>query len=273
MAFPSTYSDGDFVILDFKYPYKSIWLDGRSSARSDSSFSFKEYDRYRQLAGKTLNTRGNAFTSSTIGLQAGYVPVIAKSATFSFDVAASENGIQVSRSRIGLTIQFYDTQLQAGVGPLRVFATPTVALMGSLAKKTDKVALSKAQNLHSVFIRAFNDNGITISAGTAVRYNGITGDGVVEVEVTDGNQADNNFVGIVQEDIPTGVTGCCSSAVGPGAWVPNATISAPNDGGLLYLNGSTGGISHTPGGGSQVIGRLLHEGTSGGAHYISFMND
>jgi len=270
MAFPSTYSDGDFVLLDFDYPYKSVWLDGRTSVRSASQFSFKEYERYRQLANKLLSTQGKAHTSATAGLHQGYAVALAKGDTFSFDVTAPEDGLLVKRTRIGLQIQFYDTQALIALGPIRTFAAPTAALMGSLVKKADKVALSKALNFHSIFHRVFNDNGVTLTAGSAVRYNGITGDGVSEVEPTDGNASDNNFVGILQEDIPTGDTGCCSAAQGPGVWVPNSTISTPNDGGLLYLSGDTGGISHTPGGGSQVIGRLLHEGTSGGAHYIIF---
>lgn len=272
MAFPSSYTDGDYIVLDFNYPYKSIWLDGRSSDRSDNRFSFKEYSRYGQLAGSLLNARGTAFTSSTAGAHPGYVPLIARGSTFTFGVAAQENGIQVVRNRIGLRVQFFDTQLQDGVGSIRVFAAPTAVLMGSLAKKVDKVAISKALSLSTAFLRVYNDNGVTITAGSAIRYNGITSDGVVEIEPTDGNQSDNNFVGIVQEDIPTGETGCCASSSGPGAWVPNNVISTPNDGGLLYLNNDTGGISHTPGGGSQVIGRLLHEGTGDGAHYISFVS-
>lgn len=273
MAFPSTYTDGDFVLLDYAYPYKSTWLDGRGGlARSDSVFSFNEYLKYRQLASRMLTSKGLAYTTATSGLSAGYVPLLARGDTFSFDSVDKEDGILVTRSRIGLPVQFYDTQSQVGFGDEFIFAAPTAALMGSLIKKTDKVALSKALNLHTIFERVFNDNGVTISAGSAVRYNGITGNGVVEIEFTDGNSSENNFVGIVQEDIPTGETGAVASSKGPGAWIPNSILANANDGDLVCLNNDTGGVSHTPGAGNQVIGRLLHESTTL-AHYIQFFTE
>jgi hypothetical protein len=270
MAFPSTYSDGDFAILDFDYPLKSTWLDGKSAVRSDTIFNSQEYSRFRNLALKTANALGASYLNSINGLRLNYVPVQVKSSAFAVKISSTENSQLVPRNRIGLNVQFFDTRGNTTVGPIRTFAAPTAALMGSLVKKVDKVALSKAINLHSIYLRVYNDSASPITAGTAVRYDGITFDGIVEIEPTDGNFSDNNFVGIIQEDIPSKETGSCTSAKGPGAWVPNSIISSPNDGGILYLNGDTGGISHTPGGGSQVIGRLLHEGTSGGAHYISF---
>jgi hypothetical protein len=270
MAFPSTYTDGDFVLLDFNYPYKSKWLDGRGLSRSDTVFSYAEYSRYRQSASRLITTRGTAFVSSTNGIDVGYVPLLAKGDTFSFDSNDKEDGVFVSRTRTGLRVQYYDTHDQVGVGDEFVFAAPSATLMGSLVKKVDKVALSKALNLPTVFERVYNDGGVTIVAGSAVRYDGITGEGVVEIELTDGNASDNNFVGIVQEDILTGKTGAVASVKGPGAWIPYASLASPNDGGLVYLNNDTGGVSHTPGGGSQIIGRLLHEGTTGLAHYILF---
>ena len=245
-------------------------MDGRINVRSDTTFSTQEYDVYKQLAGQVIKSLGNNFYYSTSGLQFAYIPAIAKGPTFTFQRAAKENGNQIRRTRVGLNIQFYDTLAQAGIGPIYTFATPTIDLMGSLAKKANKTSLSKALNLYSIFTRVYNDNGVTLTAGTAIKFNGVSNGGVLEVERTDGNDSNNNFAGIIQEDIPTGKTGCAAAITGPGAWVPNATISTPTNGGLLYLNGDTGGISHTPGGGSQIIGRLLHVGTSDGAHYVSF---
>jgi len=78
MAFPSTYSDGNFVLLDFDYPYKSLWLDGRGLPRSDTVFSFDEYQKYKELAFRILTSKGIPFNSATEGLRPGYVPLLAK---------------------------------------------------------------------------------------------------------------------------------------------------------------------------------------------------
>jgi hypothetical protein len=271
MAFPSTYSDGLFVVLDIDYALKSNWFDGRSNTRGPAAFNSSEFQKYIELAARLAGTQGTAFQASVVGLRQSYIPLIAKGDTFSFQsVAKEDDGSQLSRTRTGLRVQYYNTQTQIGEGGSFVFAAPSAALVGSLIKIADKVALSKALFMDVVYERVYNDTGSTLTAGTVVKYNGITSDGVVEVEPPDANMSDNNIIGILQEDILTAGTGACASINGGGAWIPSASLGSPNDGAAVYISSDTGALSHSVPAGGQSIGHLRHTGTGGGAHLISF---
>jgi hypothetical protein len=270
MAFPSTYSAGQLGVLDIQYPFYSTWLDIRTNQRSDTQFNYDEYKKYVEAAPRIYRHKRMRWQT---GMRFDYIPVEILSSTFTVSSPAKEDGVYVNRTRIGLQIRFFDTATLQGDGDVFVFIAPTAALMGSLIKICDIVALSKVLSISSNYQRVYNDTGSTLTAGTAVAYNGITSDGVPEVEPTDANNSDNNIVGILQEDIGISVTGACTWVKNNAVFIPNNKLTSPNDGAQVFISSDTGALSHTPGAGNQAIGTLLHEGTGGGAHIIGYSLD